>query len=186
MSLYPLFNLYNILQTNHITHLLKTLFSPLCFKLSTNPLLWPKSTHDLETTQLSYLNCETSHTHSCTHYFSSHSSFSIWDMPSLVSTSKCLHSVLYDLSWVSYSSSFLSCTYQLKCYLLKESWPDRQTHVHMQAQAHTHPRAHTRTHTFSLSFTSKTCSLIPTATTSFMALQPINPHHLFHRRVKCY
>lgn len=58
---------------------------------------------------------------------------------------------------------------------------------HRHTRTHTHtPRAHTRTHTFSLSFTSETCSLTPTATTSFVALQPINPHHLFTEGVKCY
>ena len=131
----------------------------MCFKLSTDPLLRPKSTHDQETTHLSDLTSETPHTHSLTHCFSSHSSFSIWDMPRLVSTSKRLHSVLYDLSWASHSTSFLSYRYQLKYYLLKGSWPDRHTHIHMQAEARmpTHTHTHTHTHTFSLSFTSKTC-----------------------------
>ena len=61
-----------------------------------------------------------------------------------------------------------------------------QAQAHMHAHAHIPPRAHTCTHTSSLSLTSETCSLTPTATTSFMALQPINPHHLFHGGAKCY
>ena len=95
--------------------------------------------------------------------------------------------ILFSMTFPECHTPAPSCHAHISLNVISSKSPDlTDRHTYTCRHRHTHTHVHTHAHTHSLSFTSKTCSLIPTATTSFMALQPINPHHLFHRRVKCY